>query len=79
MDHGRWHKFMSHSSWICFSFPLNPQVLLYDGHDINFDDRILKIFWGRHIQSFFLKVGNSVHGQPKDNVPNLKLKNLMVI
>ena len=76
MDHGGWHKSMSHFASMCCSSPLNPQVLLYDGHDIYFDDRALDILFKHNLQSFIIKAGDSVHDQPNDNSPNMKLNNL---
>ena len=57
------------------SSPLNTQVLLYDAHGSHFVNRSLKIIWSLHIHSFKLKVGGSVHDNPNDNGPNLKLNN----
>ena len=61
---------------MCCYYPLNPQVLFYDGHGSHFDDRALDILRRNNIQSFILKVGDSVHDQPHNNVPNMKFKNL---
>ena len=59
----------------CYS-ALNPQVLLYDGHEIHFDDMELEIICRHNIQYFILKAGNYVHDHPKDNGPNMKINNL---
>ena len=75
MDCNGWHKSMVHFSSVCFSSTLNPQVLLYDGHGIHFDYRVLKILQSHHIQTFILKTGHYVHDQSKNNGPNLKLNN----
>ena len=61
---------------MCFSYPLNPQILFYDDRDRKFDDRSLSIFRRHHIHSCILNSGDSVHGHPKNNGPNMKLKNL---
>ena len=76
MDRDGWHKYMSHFSSMCCSSPLNPQVLFYDVHDSHFDDRVLDIICRHNIQYFKLKAGYSMHDQPNDKVPNVKLKNL---
>ena len=76
IDRDGWHKFMSHFSSMCLSSPLNPQVLFYDGHGSQFNDRALYIICRHNIQSFILKSGDSMHGQPNDNIPNMKLNNL---
>ena len=67
---------MVHFSSMCFSSTLNPQVLLYDGHGIHFDYRVLNILQSHHIQTFILKTGHYVHDQSNNNGPNLKLNNL---
>ena len=76
MDFDGWHKSMAHFPAMCWYSILNPQVLLYDVHDIYFDYRALNILHKNHIQSFILKAGDYVHDQTKDNGPNMKLKNL---
>ena len=76
MDHYGWLKSMSHLSSMCFSSPLNPQVPLYDGRDIHFDENSLNIICSHHIQSLILKSGVSVQYHPNYNGPNLKLKNM---
>ena len=76
MDRYGWHKSMSHFASMCFSSPLNTQVLFYDGYDSRFDDRALNILHKHNIQYFILKTGDSVHDHPNDNGPNIKLNNL---
>ena len=76
MDNYGWNKYMAHFSSMCCSSPLNPQVLFYDCRDIHFDDRTLNILRRHNIQYFILKASDSVHYQPNDNGPNMKLKNL---
>ena len=75
MDNGGWHKSMSCFPSICFSSPLNPQVFFYDGHGRYFDDRSLDMLRKHNIQSLILKAGDSVHGHPNYNGPNMKLNN----
>ena len=70
------HKYMSHfASMYCY-YPLNPQVLFYDGHVRHFDDRELDILCRHNIQSLILKTGDYMHDQTGDNGPNMKIKNL---
>ena len=76
MDHDGWHKFMSNFPSVCFSSTLYPQVLIYGGHDRYFYYRALGILLKQNIHYFILKVGDSVHDQPNDNGPNMKLNNL---
>ena len=76
MDHGSWHKSMSHFASVCWSSSLNNQGILYDGHDSNVDDRVLYILRKHNINPFILKSGDSVHFQPNYNCPNIKLNNL---
>ena len=71
-----WHKSMAYLPFICCSSPLNPQVLLYDGHASHFCYRELNIFWSHHIQYFILKSGDYVHDHTNDNSPNFELKNV---
>ena len=56
--------------------PSNPKFSLYYGHYSHLSDSTLKILWSHHIQVFNRKVGDSVHNQPKNNGPNLKLNNM---
>ena len=66
---------MTHFASMCCSYPLNPQVLLDNVHGSHFYDRVFNILLSHHIQSFILKVGESVNGHPNDNGSNLRLKN----
>ena len=56
-------------------FTFNTQVLLYDVHEIHFDDRVINILRSHNIQYFILNAGYSVHDHTKYNGPNLKLNN----
>ena len=67
---------MSHFTPMCCSSPLNPQVLFYDGHASNFDDRALDILHIHNMQYFILKAGEYVHDQPNDNGPNMNIDSL---
>ena len=58
MGRDAWHKFMFHFASLCFSYPLNPQVLFYDVYDSSFDDRELETLHKHNIQSFILKAGD---------------------
>ena len=74
MDRYGWMKATSLFSRTCGSIKINPQVLLFDGHDSHFDDWATHIMLSHHIYPFILKVGNYTNDQPNDNGPNLKLK-----
>ena len=69
---------MTHFASMCFTSPLNTQVLFYDDHEIYFYDRALKTLWISYIQYFILKAFKSVNDQSNNNGPNLKLKSLHV-
>ena len=49
---------------------------LFNGHDRHLDDRTLIHMDQPNIQSFVLKVGESVNDQPNDNGLNEKLKHI---
>ena len=51
-------------------------MIFYDGHDSHFDDRAMNIICRHHIQYFILKAGDYVNGQPNNNGPSMKLKNV---
>ena len=72
MDRDDWHKSMSHFSSLCCSSPLNPQLPLYDDHDIHFYDRELTILCRHDIEYFVLKPCDYLHNQPNNNGPNMK-------
>ena len=78
MDHDGWLKAMSHLSSTCFSSPPNTQVIFYDGHIRNFDERALKIIWVHQTQYFILIAVDSVQDNPDDNGPQLNLRNVYV-
>ena len=53
---------------------MNSQVLFFNVHDSQFDDRATHIMLSHHISPFILNAGDSTNDQPNDNGPNLKLK-----
>ena len=67
---------MAHFPSICYTSPLNPRVLFYDGHDSHSGDRVLRILWSHHIQPLILKSGDSMNDQPSNISPKLKPNNL---
>ena len=67
-------KEMSLFSRTCGASKMNPQVLFFDGHDNQFDDRATHILRSHHISPFILKAGESTNDQPNDNGPNRMLK-----
>ena len=67
-------KAMMHLKNVCVANNLNPQVLFYDFHDSQFDDRIVHILLSHHIRLFIIKAGDSGNIHTNDDVPNLKLK-----
>ena len=78
MYRGGWHKYMAQFSSMCWSSPLNPQVLLYDVHDSHFYHRQFNIFCKDNIHYFILKAGDSVHDQANYNVPNMNINNMVM-
>ena len=75
MDFFSWVKSMSHLSSMCGYSHLNPQVILYDGHNSHFYDRALNIFQSHHIQKFMLNTGDSLQNNPNYNGKILNLNN----
>ena len=59
MDRDGWMKAMMHSKTVCGANKLNPQVLLYDGHDIHFYDMAIDILHYHIIKPLVLKAGDS--------------------
>ena len=74
MDRDGWLKAVTQFSNICGASPVNNQIPFFDGHDIHFDDRALTHMQSKNIQSFILKVVDSINYQPNDNRPNSILK-----
>ena len=48
-------KAMLYFSYVCGYYPINNQVILYDGHGRNFDNRELGILQSHQIQDFILR------------------------
>ena len=63
-----------HLKNVCGENKLYLQLILYDGHGRNFDNRTIHILRSNHIKPFILKAGDSGNDHPNDNGPNLKLK-----
>ena len=74
MDRDGWMKAMSIFIGTCGASKMNPQVLLFDGHNSHSDDRATHILRSHHISPFILKAGYSTNKQPNDNGTKLKLK-----
>ena len=73
MDCDGWHKSMAHFASVCCSSTLNPQGILYDGHDSHFYDRELKILRKHNIHYFILNAGDSVYDYPNNKFLNMNL------
>ena len=58
----------------CGDSKINPQVLFFDGHDSQFDDRATHLLRSHHISPFIPKEVDSTNDKPNDTGPNLKLK-----
>ena len=76
MDRDGRMKEMMHLKTVCGENKLNIQILFYDGHVSNFDERDIDIPLYHNIKPFFLKARDSGNDQPNDNGPNLNLKGL---
>ena len=76
MDRYRWLKSMTQFSNVYGAYPVNNNILFFDGHGIHFGDGTLRKITCKKIQPFFLKSGDSINDQPNDNDPNSKLKSL---
>ena len=74
MDRDSYLKSMIQLSTVCDASTMNNQIILFDGHDIHFEDCELHYMEDITIQPFVLKAGNSGNYQPNDNGPNEKLK-----
>ena len=66
-------KAMRILSRTCGASKSNQQVLLFDGHEIHFNDRATHLVRYHHIYPFILKAGDYTNYQPNDNGTNLKL------
>ena len=67
---------MTQFSNICGTYPVNNQILLFDGNDNHFNDGALRRMVYKNIQSFVIKSGDSINDQPNYNGPNDELKSL---
>ena len=76
MDRDRWLKAMTQLSNICGASPVKSQAIFFGGHDSYFSDRALTKTQRKNIQTFILKVGDSINDQNIDNGSNSKLKAL---
>ena len=67
---------MTQFSKVCGAYPVNNQILFFDGSDSHFDDGALrKIMW-KNIQPFVMKACNSINNYPNYNSPNSKLNSI---
>ena len=66
-------KAMNQWSNTCSASHVNNKMLFLDGHDSRFDDRALIQMQIKNIQTFILKAGDSINGQPDENGPNSKM------
>ena len=65
---------MTQFSNICYSSPVNNQILFLYGHNSQFYSRALTQMQRKHIQPFIPKYCDFINYQPNDNGPNSKLK-----
>ena len=71
-----WIKAITQLSNICGTYPVNNQILFFDGQDSQFDDCALTQIQSKKINPFILKAGDSINDQTNENGPNSKLKAL---
>ena len=78
MDRYGWLKSMTQLSSICSASPVKNQMILFNGHDSQFDDRAPRHTDCRNIQPFVLKSGYSTKNHPNDNgkMPNCSLSTM---
>jgi hypothetical protein len=74
MDRDGWFKTISNFAHLSGASQSNKQFLYFDGHDSHWDPDALELLEVKHIQSFFLKSGDSEKDQPNDNGPNACVK-----
>ena len=74
MDIEEWLKAMNQLSNVYGTYPLNNQIIFFDGHHSHFDERALIHMEYQKIQPFILKSGDSNKYHSNDNLPNTKLK-----
>jgi len=77
MDRDGWYKTIRNFANLSGASESNKQFLYFDGHDSHWDSDALQLLEDRHIQSFFLKSGDSEKDQPNDNGPNACVKSDM--
>ena len=65
---------MNQLSNVYGTYPLNNQIIFFDGHHSHFDERALRHMEYQNIQPFILKSGDSTKYHSNDNLPNTKLK-----
>ena len=58
------------------AYPLNNQIISFDGHDSHFDNRPLIKMKCKNIKLFVLKAGDSINRPTNNNGPNSRLKSL---
>ena len=76
MDRDGWLKAMTQLSNMCGTYPVKNQILFFGGNDSHFDNSALTQIQSKNIQTFILKVGDSINDQPNGNGPNSTLKAL---
>ena len=76
MDRYVWLKSMTQFSKLCGTYPVNHQILFFDGHNSHFENCALRQMVCKNIQPFVIKYGYYINDQPNDNGTNAKLKSL---
>ena len=79
MDRHGWLKAMVKFPSIFRAYPVNYQIIFFDGHGIHFDNHALTQNQRKNIRPFILKTGDSVNEQANGNGPNSKLMALYII
>eukprot|EP00545_Synedropsis_sp_CCMP1620_P002775 CAMPEP_0119009844 /NCGR_PEP_ID=MMETSP1176-20130426/4633_1 /TAXON_ID=265551 /ORGANISM="Synedropsis recta cf, Strain CCMP1620" /LENGTH=491 /DNA_ID=CAMNT_0006962423 /DNA_START=277 /DNA_END=1750 /DNA_ORIENTATION=+ len=74
MDRDGWYKTIHNFANLSGASKSNKQFLYFDGHDSHWDADALELMDTKHVQSFFLKSGDSENDQPNDNGPNACVK-----
>ena len=76
MDRDRWLKSITQLFNICGTSLVSNQIFFFYGHDIHFDDHTPIHMDHQNIQTFIMKLGDSVNEQPNYNGTNSKFKSL---
>ena len=64
MDRDRWLNSTTQFTNICIASPVSNQIIFFDGHNSHSDDRTLTQIQSKNIQTFIIKVVDSINNHP---------------